>query len=270
MIDDLTQRLNRPRFPRSAGYDPRWMIENWMGPSALWLLEWLCSGLDLAPGARVLDLGCGRAVTSIFLAKEFGVQVVAADLWIPPTENWRRIDAAGQAKLVTPLLAEAHDLPFAEGYFDAIVSVDAYHYFGTDALYLANLSRFLAPGGQIGIVVPGLTAEFDDGLPEHLEPFWEPDFWTFHSPAWWQQLWNRSGVVERRTRRFPGRRVARLAGLERSRPGYDPQRLRPQARSPGGEHAARRHRPQPRLHPGHRQAHLTSRPNPGPVRLTLR
>jgi SAM-dependent methyltransferase len=61
----------------------------------------------LAPGARVLDLGCGRAITSIFLAKEFDVQVVAADLWIKPTENWRRIDAAGQAKLVTPLLAEA-------------------------------------------------------------------------------------------------------------------------------------------------------------------
>jgi cyclopropane fatty-acyl-phospholipid synthase-like methyltransferase len=196
MINDLRERLNRPRFPRSAGYDPQWMVENWMGPSALWLLEWLCSDLDLAPGARVLDLGCGRAITSIFLAKEFDVQVVAADLWIKPTENWRRIDAAGQASLVTPLLAEAHDLPFAEDYFDVIVSVDAYHYFGTDALYLPYLSRFLAPGGHIGIVVPGLTTELDDGLPEHLKPYWEPDFWTFHSPAWWQQLWSRSGVVE--------------------------------------------------------------------------
>jgi cyclopropane fatty-acyl-phospholipid synthase-like methyltransferase len=196
MVNDLKQRLNRPRFPRSAGYDPQWMIENWMGPSALWLLEWLCTELDLAPGARVLDLGCGRAITSIFLAKEFDAQVVAADLWIKPTENWRRIDAAGQAELVTPLLAEAHDLPFAEGYFDAIVSIDAYHYFGTDALYLPYLSRFLAPGGRIGIAVPGLTTELDDGLPEHLKPHWEPDFWTFHSPAWWQQLWSRSGVVE--------------------------------------------------------------------------
>lgn len=167
-----------------------------MGPSALWLVEWLTSALDLAPGSRVLDLGCGRGITSIFLAKEFDVRVVAADLWIKPTENWHRIDAAGQADLVTPLLAEAHDLPFAEGYFDAIVSVDAYHYFGTDGLYLPYLSRFLAPGGSIGIVVPGLTAELDDGLPEHLTPYWEPDFWTFHSPAWWQRLWSRSGVVE--------------------------------------------------------------------------
>lgn len=45
-------------------------------------------------------------------------------------------------------------------------------------------------------MVPGRTTELDDGLPEHLKPHWEPDFWTFHSPTWWQQLWTRSGVVD--------------------------------------------------------------------------
>lgn len=167
-----------------------------MGPNALWLLEWLCDALDLSPGARVLDLGCGKAMTSIFLAREYDVRVVAADLWINPTENWRRIEAAGEVGRIMPLHVEAHDLPFAEGYFDAVVSIDAYHYFGTDALYLAHLSRFLAPGGRIGIVAPGLAAELDGGVPEHLAPYWEPDFWAFHSPAWWQRLWARSGVVD--------------------------------------------------------------------------
>jgi cyclopropane fatty-acyl-phospholipid synthase-like methyltransferase len=96
-----------------------------------------------------------------------------------------------------PVFAQAHDLKFAHGYFDAIVSVDAYHYFGTDELYLAYLSRFLAPGGRIGIAVPGLVAEFADGqVPEHLRPYWQPDHWTFHSPRWWHQLWSRSGAVE--------------------------------------------------------------------------
>ena len=85
----------------------------------------------------MLDLGCGRALTSIFLAREYGVRVTAADLWIKPTENWERIQAAGCADMVTPVFAEAHDLPFADGYFDAIVSIDAYHYFGTDDLYLS-------------------------------------------------------------------------------------------------------------------------------------
>lgn len=197
MIDDIAARLAHARFPRASGYDPRWLIGNVMGPHPLWLMEWLCTGLDLPSGARVLDLGCGKALTSIFLAREFGVRVVAADLWIPPGDNWTRIREAGCAESVMPIHAEAHDLKFADGYFDAIVSVDAYHYFGTDQGYLAYLTRFLRPGGQIGIVVPAVVAEFgDDRVPEHLQPFWEPDFWTFHSPTWWRRLWERSGSVE--------------------------------------------------------------------------
>ena len=62
-----------------------------------------------------------------------------------------------------PIHAEAHALPFADGFFDAVVSVDAYHYFGTDQLYLSTRwHRCCGPAGRIGIVVPGLVEEFDD------------------------------------------------------------------------------------------------------------
>jgi cyclopropane fatty-acyl-phospholipid synthase-like methyltransferase len=71
------------------------MLENLMGPNAVWLAEALAGVMDLRPGMRVLDMGCGRAISSIFLAKEFGVQVWATDLWIKPSENWARIRAAG-------------------------------------------------------------------------------------------------------------------------------------------------------------------------------
>ena len=80
--DDLTDRLTHPRWSRSSRYDARWTVENQMGPHALWLLEWLAPALgleDLRRGARVLDLGCGRAMTSVFLAREYDVQVTAAD-----------------------------------------------------------------------------------------------------------------------------------------------------------------------------------------------
>jgi len=197
MSDDLNARLVQKRFPRSSSYDARWVIDNVMGPQPLWLMEWLCSALDLPSGARVLDLGCGRALTSVFLAREYDLRVVAADLWIDPGENWARIKDAGCADSVIPIRAEAHDLRFADGYFDAIVSVDAYHYFGTDQRYLAYLARFLRPGGRLGIAVPALVAELDDDhVPEHLQPYWVPDFWTFHSAPWWRQLWHRSGEVD--------------------------------------------------------------------------
>lgn len=49
-----------------------------MGPSPLWLVDSLSQHLQLEPGMRALDLGCGSAITSIFLAREFRVRVFAA------------------------------------------------------------------------------------------------------------------------------------------------------------------------------------------------
>ena len=199
---DLDHMLKKPEFPRSAKYDPAWMLENQMGPNALWLMEWLSEGLAFVPGMRVLDLGCGRALTSIFLAKEFGVRVWAADLWIGPDGNWRRAVEAGEADLVYPIRTEAHALPFPEGFFDAAVSIDAYQYFGTDGLYLGYLSRFVRPGGALAVVVPGLMQPIDGPLPEHLarpqangKVFWEEECWSFHTASWWRELWSRTACV---------------------------------------------------------------------------
>lgn len=193
---ELAALLTLNRFPRSAAYDPVWVLENLMGPNVLWLTEALSQVMNLNPGMRVLDMGCGRAISSIFLAKEFGVEVWATDLWIKPSENLRRISEAGLENRVFPIYAEAHTLPFADEFFDALVSVDAYHYFGTDDLYLGYYSRFVKAGGQIGIVVPGLLSEFTEGLPSHLAPYWLWDFWSFHSPDWWRMHWAKTGKVE--------------------------------------------------------------------------
>jgi SAM-dependent methyltransferase len=195
--------LEHHNFPRSSAYDHVWVMDNQMGPNVLWLTEWLTGEMELKKEMRVLDLGCGTAMSSIFLAREFGARVWAADLWIHPDDNWERIRAAGVDDRVIPIQTEAHALPFAREFFDAVVSVDAYHYFGTDELYLSYLSRFVRPHGAIGIAVPGLTREFTDGVPEHLTrkqshgaPFWEDDCNSFKTLAWWQALWERSNRVE--------------------------------------------------------------------------
>ena len=76
------QPLFSERFPRSAKYHPEWVLASVSGAAnALWLSEWLASEMDLRPDMRVLDLGCGRAASSIFLRREFGAQVWATDLW---------------------------------------------------------------------------------------------------------------------------------------------------------------------------------------------
>ena len=117
------ERLVSERFPRSSQYHPEWVIASASGAAnALWMTEWLAMALDLRPGMRVLDLGCGRASSSIFLRREFGVQVWATDLWFSVSENIQRIRDAGVEDGVFPIHADARSLPFAAEFFDAIVS----------------------------------------------------------------------------------------------------------------------------------------------------
>ena len=188
--------LETKQFPRSNKYDPHWIIANQMGLDPIWLTEWLHEKMPLTSDMRILDLGCGKALSSIFLAKEYGVQVWAADLWIKPTDNYERIRQAGVEDRVFPIQADARRLPFAEGYFDAIFCIDAFIYFGTDDLYLDYVHRFVKPGGQIGITVPGFMRELNGKLPEHLLPFWAQECWTWHTVGWWRRHWERTGLIQ--------------------------------------------------------------------------
>ena len=184
------------RFPRSAKYDQAWMIKNSMGPNVLWIGEFLSEAMEFKPGMKVLDLGCGKALSSVFFAREFGVEVWASDLWTAADENERRIKEAGLTGHIHAVHAEAHALPFEQDFFDAVVSLDAYHYFGTDDLYLGYVTKFLKFSGQIGIVSPGLVHDFEGDPPEHLQPEWYWDFAAFHSPDWWRRHWTRVGKVD--------------------------------------------------------------------------
>jgi SAM-dependent methyltransferase len=190
-------RLLDERFPRSSRYHPDWVLANASGgANVLWLTEWLAPALELRPGMRVLDLGCGKASSSIFLRREFGVQVWATDLWIGAAENAERVRDAGLDDGVFPLHADAHQLPFAPNFFDAIVCIDCFYYFGTDDLYLNYLANFVKPGGPIGIAGAGVVQEMDGPVPEHLREFWTQDMWAFHGPAWCRRHWERTGIVD--------------------------------------------------------------------------
>jgi SAM-dependent methyltransferase len=190
-------RLVSERFPRASAYNPDWVLGGISGAAnPLWMTEWLTEALDLTPGMRVLDLGCGRALSSVFLRQEFGVQVWATDLWFSASENLQRVRDAGLDDGVFPIRADARSLPFAAEFFDAVVSIDSFFYYGTDDLYLNEIARFLKPGGLIAIAGAGLTREIDGPVPDALRDWWTPDLWCLHSAAWWRRHWERTGVVD--------------------------------------------------------------------------
>jgi len=175
------------RYPLSAKYSPELINENKMGCHCLWLVESLSKIMTLKPGMKVLDMGCGKALTSIFLAKEFGVTVFANDLWISPDENMVRVREAGVESLVFPIRGEAHNLPYAKNFFDAVISINSFQFFGTADNYLSEyMAHLVKPGGEFGIVQWGPDKEFNGKVPESWGEKWWPDFYYFHSLEWWR------------------------------------------------------------------------------------
>ena len=190
-------RLLSDRFPRSSKYHPEWVLANASGgANSLWLTEWLTTALELRPGMRVLDLGCGRVSSSIFLHREFGARSGRPISGSVPrrTSSGFGTPASRRASFHCTRMPGRSLLP--ANFFDAIVCVDSFPYFGTDDLYLNYLAQFVKPDGQIGITGAGLVQEIEGPIPEHLRDWWTQDLWGLHSAAWIRRHWERTGIVD--------------------------------------------------------------------------
>ena len=188
----------REDFPRCSSYDAEWLLSLDMGPNPLWLLEDLAKDLEIEPGSRVLDLGSGKGATSVFLAREYDVEVWATDLWIPADAAEATFRDAGVSDQVHAVNADARHLPFPAAHFDLVVSIDAWEYFGTDDHYLPYLSSFIKPNGQLGVATPAMAEDVRDlgRIPAHIGRLvgWEALAW--HTPSWWRQQWELTGLIE--------------------------------------------------------------------------
>lgn len=187
------------KYIKSSKYDKNFMKNNIMGPNPAKLLEELLLLHPLLPTDTVLDLGCGRGVTSIFAAKEYSARIFAADLWISPTENKKLFDEMGlTSQQIIPIKVEAHDLPFAEEFFDKVICVDSYHYFGLDKDYLGkHLLPLIKHGGYLFIAVPGLKKDIHNNIPEEMLQSWSAeDIQTLHDIEYWRQIITATENVE--------------------------------------------------------------------------
>ena len=186
-------------FPKTNHFNKKLVRSKIMGPNTLKLTEELLEGEPITPGAVVLDLGSGCGISSAMLAREYGLVTYAADLWSDPSENMRFLASLGLTnRQVVPIKADANDLPFAHGFFDAVVSVDSYNYFGREPEYLGcKLLPYLRHDGLILLAIPGMVRDCHDELPACLLASWTPEQLDYmHDMNWWHAIFEQTPGIE--------------------------------------------------------------------------
>ena len=176
-------------FPKADSFPQSVMRSRSMGPNPLKLCEELLAYGDVPAGSVVLDLGSGAGLTSALMARECGFTVYAADLWSDPSDNMRFFESVGLTnRQAVPLKADATALPFAAEFFDAVVSVDSYSYFGRDPDYLGeHLLPLVKRGGELLFAIPGMARDCHDDLPACLLASWTPEQLDYmHDMDWWR------------------------------------------------------------------------------------
>jgi arsenite methyltransferase len=108
--------------------------------------------VSLNSSSRVLDVASGKGTTAVFLAKEFGCEVVGIDYGGQNVEASRALVQSEKLEgRVQFERSDAENLPFADASFDAVICECAFCTFPQKALAAAEFFRVLRPGGRVGI-----------------------------------------------------------------------------------------------------------------------
>ena len=179
------------RFEKSEKMDKDLMRENMMGPNCVKLLEELTGRFALRPGMRVLDLGCGTGLTSMFLAQAFGVTVYATRPLDRGDGQLCAVSGGGagwpgralSTRTRTTCRTRTNISTRRSASTRTIISG------GTRRLWTKNWPRWCGRGGVIAIAMAGSKDDWNGTVPKAMAPYISlEDAETLKSPGWWEAL----------------------------------------------------------------------------------
>ena len=136
--------------------------------------------LGVAPGSRLLDVGCGAGQLALIAARA-GANVTGCDI----STNWlekARERAAAEGLSVDFEEGDAEELPYADGQFDAVVSLIGAMFAPRPELVAAELKRVCRSGGMIAMAnwtPSGFVGQMFKTIARHIAPNGMP------SPVLW-------------------------------------------------------------------------------------
>ncbi|MGY1748700.1 class I SAM-dependent methyltransferase [Modestobacter sp. SYSU DS0511] len=173
--------------------------------------------LGVAPGMRVLDLGCGEG-RHAFEAYRRGAEVLAVD-WgaaeVTTTRTWlQAIAAAGEAPpgaAAEVARGDLRALPVPDASVDRVIASEVLEHIPDDRTALAEIARVLRPGGRVAVTVPrygpervcwALSDDYHANEGGHIRIYRGDQLWerlaaaglrptrthhahALHAPYWW-------------------------------------------------------------------------------------
>ncbi len=112
-------------------------------------IESMLRELNPSPDCRLLDAGGGTGRVSGFLQDHVG-SVVLSDI------SMGMLKEAAAKENLRPTCALTETMPFADGYFDCVLMVDALHHVNDQAQTARELWRIIKPGGRVVIQEPDI------------------------------------------------------------------------------------------------------------------
>lgn len=173
------KEMTMTNYPKSSQYqDLKTIYQECSGPGGLQLAEFMAEKMKLAEGKKLIDIGFNRGYQTCFLAKEYGVDIVAIDplddidTGLPHGEYlMNNAKAFGVADKILPVKVGVPESLMPTDYFDYAYSTTTLEmlrgYAGRE-MYVAALQeihRILKTGGVFGL---GEPMHFDIPLPEDL------------------------------------------------------------------------------------------------------
>ena len=143
----------------------------------------------------VLDVGCGVGITACYLAKEYGCKVVGVDLSeMMVKRSNERAKRKGVEGRVEFRVADAQNLPFEDGIFDAVISESVNAFMEDKQKAVSEYVRVIRPGGYMGFNEATWVETPPSELVEYLSRgLGEAKFLT---PEDWKNLLESAGLAD--------------------------------------------------------------------------